>query len=121
VTGAERDALLSGSIFASGNVARRRGQVCAVVGRTVFDEEPGAVDLLLRMWGGEAIYWAHERAALAERIRALGKPSIVVINLRLTGHSQHTRPFSSAFEALRRATRAVNTTGTIGYHRTEFR
>lgn len=86
---AERDVFLSNSIFASGNTAGRRGQVCAVVGRTVFDEEPEAVDLPLRMWGGEAIYWAHERAALAGRLRALGKPSIVVINLILTRHSQH--------------------------------
>jgi len=89
LTAAERDVFLSDSIFASGNAAGRRGQVCAVVGRTVFDEDPEAVDLLLRMWGGEAIYWAHERTALAGRLRALGKPSIVVINLHLTGHSQH--------------------------------
>lgn len=93
VTAAEHEVLLSGCMFAVGNVAGRPGQVCAVVGRTIFDEDPGAVDLLLRMWGGEAIYRAHERTAFAERLSALGKPSIVVINLRITGHSQHPRFF----------------------------
>jgi len=88
LTAAERDALLSGSVFASGNMIGRTGQVCAVVGRTVFDHDPAAVDLLLRLWGGEAIYWAHERTALAGRLRTLGKPSIVVSNLRLTGYSR---------------------------------
>jgi hypothetical protein len=92
LTAAERDALLSGSLFASGNIIGRPGQVCAVVGRTVFDDDPAAVDLLLRLWGGEAIYWAHERTALAGRLRTLGKPSIVVSNLRLTGYA---RPRSS--------------------------
>lgn len=88
VTAAERDALLSGSVFASGSTTGRPGQVCAVVGRTIFDDDPGAVDLLLRLWGGEAIYWAHERTELAERLGAIGKPSIVVANLRLAAHAR---------------------------------
>lgn len=82
LTAAERDTLTSGSVFASGNAAGRPGQVCAVVGRTIFDDDPGAVDALLGLWGGEAIYWAHEGKALAVRLRAMGKPSVVVVNLR---------------------------------------
>ena len=88
LTAAERDALLAGGVFASGGSVGRPGQVCAVVGRTIFDDDPTAVDLLLGLWGGEAIYWAHERTVLAGRLRTLGKPSIVVINLRIAGHSR---------------------------------
>ncbi len=88
LTAAERDTLTSGSVFASGNAAGRPGQVCAVVGRTIFDDDPGAVDTLLGLWGGEAIYWAHEDTALAARLRAMGKPSVVVVNLRPAGTSR---------------------------------
>ena len=87
LTAAERNALLSSSVFASGNITGRLGQVCAVAGRTIFDDDPQAVDLLLRLWGGEAIYWTHERTSLAERLLTLGKPSIVVVNLRFAAHS----------------------------------
>ncbi len=51
LSAAERDALLSGSVFASANTAGRPGQVCAVAGRNIFDDDPEAVDLLLRLWG----------------------------------------------------------------------
>jgi len=88
LTAAERDTLTSGTVFASGNAAGRPGQVCAVMGRTIFSEDPAAVDLMLGLWGGEAIYWAHESTALAARLRTLGKPSIVVINLRMAGSSR---------------------------------
>jgi hypothetical protein len=82
LTAAEHDTLMSASVFAAGNLTGRPGQVCAVVGRTIFDEDPGAVGTLLGLWGGEAIYWAHEGTALAARLRAMGKPSVVVVNLR---------------------------------------
>lgn len=90
---AERDALLSDSAFASGSTTGRPGQVCAVAGRCIFDDEPEAVELLLRLWGGEAIYRAHESTVLGERLRSLGKPSIVVVNLRLAACSRF--PFSA--------------------------
>jgi hypothetical protein len=88
LTATERNALLLGNVFASGNAAGRSGQVSTVVGRTIFDDEPSAVDFLLGMWGGEAVYWAHESTALADRLRMLGKPSIVVVSLRLSGYSR---------------------------------
>jgi hypothetical protein len=71
LTADERDVLLAGSVVASGDSVGRPGQVCAVLGRTIFDDDPTAADLLLGLWGGEAIYWAHERTVLAGRLRTL--------------------------------------------------
>jgi hypothetical protein len=85
---AERDALLSSSVFASGNITGRYGQVCAVAGRRIFDDDPPAIELLLCLWGGEAIYWAHESTALGERLRDLGKPAVVVVNLNFATSSR---------------------------------
>jgi hypothetical protein len=104
LTATELDALILGNVFASGNAAARPGQVCAVAGRAIFDDDPAAVDLLLGLWGGEAVYWAtHESTALAARLRTLGKPSTVVVNLRLP--RPVLRPV--ALQALRRASPAV--------------
>ncbi len=88
LTAGERDVLLSGSVFALGNLTGRPGQVCAVIGRAIFDDDPGAVEPLLDVWGGEAIYWVHDHTAVADRLRTLGRPSIVVTNLRPAAQSR---------------------------------
>jgi hypothetical protein len=82
---ADRAALLADNAVARGDMTRRLGQVCAMVGRTAFDTNPGDVDRLLRLWGGEAIYRYHDRGPLARQLQALGTPSIVVVSIRLTG------------------------------------
>ncbi len=93
LTAAEAGALVSGSALAAGSERGRLAQVCAVAGRSLFDGDPGAAELLLSVWGGEAIYWAHERTALGARLRSLGTPSIVAVNLRLTAHTRAPKFF----------------------------
>ena len=92
-------------MFASDS-AGRSGQVYAVVGRTIFDDDPTAVDLLLGLWGGEAIYWAHERTVLAGRLRTLGNRQSSSLIFASRGTPEPVfRPV--ALEAFRRKVAAV--------------
>lgn len=50
---ADGDVLLAGNAVDCGS-GLRLGLVWAVAGRSMFDEDPGAVELLLTFWGGEA-------------------------------------------------------------------
>ncbi len=86
----EGEALLSGNAVDCDR-GQRFGQVCAVAGRSLLDEDPGAVEMLLSTWGGEVIYRAHERTALGARLRSMGTPAIVAVNLRLRAHSRAPR------------------------------
>lgn len=65
-------------------VEGRRDQVCAIAGTDVFTEHPSGVRLLLSTWGGEAIYWCVGDGMQA-RLRSLGTPSIVVLDLPMNG------------------------------------
>ena len=93
LTTSEASALLSGSAIESAGTGERLGQVCAVAGRGIFDDDPVAVELLLSLWGGEAIYWAHERSRLGMRLRLLGRPSIVVLDIQLAAGSRRPSIF----------------------------
>ena len=68
--------------------------MCLVVGRCGFDErDGGGFWRLLTRWGGEALYWAHENTPVEDRLRALGRPAIVVARLRFElGNDHHIRP-----------------------------
>lgn len=79
----------TGNVYAIGNQQHRENQICFVIGRAVFDENPGGVDPLLRYWGGEAI-----RGGPAEvpAFATVGAPSIVVATLNLT--RRHNDPYS---------------------------
>lgn len=61
----------------------RDGRVFGVVGSTQFRERPHGFDSLLSTWGGEAVYFPSERTPLAATLRALGRPSVVVLDLDL--------------------------------------
>lgn len=91
LTGSERDCLLENSLFARRGTDGRRGQVCAIVGRAQFDDDPTSVDLLLSTWGGEATYWMRLNKPALQRLRLLGKPSLVVVRLHLAALSAPPR------------------------------
>lgn len=75
------------NVYAIGNADHRGNQICLVVGRTIFDEDPDGCDPLLRHWGGEAIRGG---PGPSEVLATLGTPSIVVARLALSGpHSHH--------------------------------
>jgi hypothetical protein len=79
----EHDHLLANTVFAHRNSSGRLAQVCAVAGRDAFDEHVRGVWPLLSTWGGEAIYWAHDRKPMKERLARIGVPTIVVLDLDL--------------------------------------
>jgi hypothetical protein len=76
------------NVYASGNERYRTDQICFVLGRSTFDEDPGGCDALLRYWGGEAMRGGPDDAPLLD---ALGTPAIVVAQLNLTGSHRHSR------------------------------
>jgi hypothetical protein len=61
-----------------GRSGRRAAQICAAATTRGFTDEPHAVWALLSHWGGEAIYWAHERTPSEARLRSIGTPAVVV-------------------------------------------
>lgn len=71
------------TVFATGYQGRREDQVCAIAGSTAFGEDWRGVWPLLSTWGGEAIYM-HADAGTRSRLRAVGQPAIVVLDLALT-------------------------------------
>lgn len=77
--------LLAHTVFVKKHaVENRKDQVCAIAGSNVFTEHPSGVRLLLSTWGGEGIYWC-VGDEMEARLRTLGRPSIVVLDLPLDG------------------------------------
>jgi hypothetical protein len=78
----EREVLAARHCFATGSQANREGQVCLVLGRTAFDEEPHGCTPLLSTWGGEGIYMglSEDRHVVLR----LGRPAIVVTAIDLS-------------------------------------
>lgn len=83
LTEEQHEELASHTVFRRRNTNGRLAQVCAVVGRDPFDTDVHGVAPLLGIWGGEAIYWAHDRTPTENVLRDIGTPSIVVIDLDL--------------------------------------
>lgn len=79
----------SRNIYEIRNESGRGSQVCFVIGRSVFDENPRGCDPLLRHWGGEAIRGGPGDVPALELV---GAPSIVVAKLNLT--RRHNDPYS---------------------------
>jgi hypothetical protein len=87
------------NVYALGNERYRTDQICFVLGRSTFDEDPGGCDALLRYWGGEAMRGGPDDALL---LGVLGTPAIVVSQLNLTGSHRHSRtspPLGNLFVA----------------------
>lgn len=87
----QAEELLANTVFARHDTRGRLGQICAVVGRNGFNHDISGVWPLLNTWGGEAIYWAHDRKPSEIYLRQLGTPSIVVISLDLEQPSADRR------------------------------
>lgn len=87
---ADRDALLRGHMYGRGEAhsrGHRAGQVCLVIGRSVFDHDPDGVHPLLSNWGGEGIYFSSGTARLEPLLKTLGTPTVVVTAVpMLAGH-----------------------------------
>ena len=66
------------NVYAIDNTTSREGQVCFILGRTTFDDDPWGCQPLLTYWGGEAMRGGPDDAPLLEMI---GIPAIVVAKL----------------------------------------
>lgn len=86
LTEAECDYLSQHHLYAVGNTTGRPGKVCVLIGRIALDED-GGLDRLLTLWGGEAIFWGHDRTPMAERLKELGRPTVVAMDLDFSGRS----------------------------------
>jgi hypothetical protein len=71
----------TGNVFNIGGTQGRVGKICFVIGRSIFDDDPGGCEPLLRYWGGEAIRGGPDEVA---DLANVGKPSIVVVGLDLS-------------------------------------
>ena len=69
------------NVYAIDNTTSRERQICFVLGRTTFDDDPWGCEPLLTYWGGEAMRGGPDDAPLLETI---GCPAIVVAQLRVS-------------------------------------
>jgi hypothetical protein len=99
----QRDALLAGHMCA-GSEPRWRGkredQVCVILGRAVFDNEPHAVRELLSSWGGEGIYFAAGTRDMKPVLKRLGVPTIVVLAIPVAPSSRQQQCWPGLAKAL---------------------
>ena len=79
----EHDAelLRHANVFATGEDANRRNQVCLTFSNLLFREDPSGCKPLLSTWGGEGIYRSL-RGSMPTHVKKLGKPTVVVSLLR---------------------------------------
>lgn len=68
-------------VYAINNTTGRDSQICFVLGRTTFDDDPRGCEPLLAYWGGEAMRGGPGNAPLLARI---GRPAVVVAQLRVS-------------------------------------
>jgi len=80
----EHDAelLRHANVFATGEAAHRKDQVCLIFSNLVFREDPTACEPLLSTWGGEGVYRSSRSHSLPTHVTELGKPTVVVSLLR---------------------------------------
>jgi len=81
LTAAEGAELLSSAMPLDGSADVRVAQVCASAGTAVYRDDPHGVRPLLDSWGGEVLYFAHERDGLGKRLRELGTPTIIEVSV----------------------------------------
>lgn len=80
ITDDEREAFHDSHVFAAGGHRNRENGASVIVGTWPFHGRPHACNPLLSIWGGEAMYMSGERIN-EQRLRQLGRPSIVVAQL----------------------------------------
>ena len=93
LTADEREWLGANDVYTLRNSHGRANRVCLTSPRSLFDHYASGARPLLSTWGGEAIYWGAERnPAIIERLRTVGRPSIVVVNLDLSAAAVNVHP-----------------------------
>lgn len=95
ISAAQHAALQTANVFheRDSTVPVRAGHVSTVLNRSAV-QHTGGVRPLLGTWGGEGIYMSRAGYELRPILKALGRPSIVVVCLDLTGprRTHHIHP-----------------------------
>lgn len=84
ITTAERDRLHARHMFATDehhNRGKRLGHVCFATTRNAFETHAHGLNPLLSQWGGEAVYFSAGLQGMNDRLKRIGKPSIVAAAL----------------------------------------
>ncbi|MET8248684.1 hypothetical protein ABZV31_32440 [Streptomyces sp. NPDC005202] len=93
LTDAEREVLRSQSMVVPGRqrMSNREGQVCLTLSAEATSHDINGAWRLLSFWGGEAIYWQHcdEPDGIAQRLRRLGRPTLVTAYVDLASPGRH--------------------------------
>ncbi|UXY24937.1 hypothetical protein N8I84_41590 (plasmid) [Streptomyces cynarae] len=93
LTAAEREVLRSQSMVVPGRqrLGNREDQVCLTLSAEATSHDINGVWRLLSFWGGEAIYWRHcdDHAGVAQRLRSLGRPTLVTAYVDLASPGRH--------------------------------
>jgi hypothetical protein len=94
ITQAEAEQFRKGHAFAAGEEEHREGKVCLFSYRQTMDDTHSVKDLL-GIWGGEAIY-LHVGTEWEDRIRTLGRPAIIAVDVDVTQEPRGRRSTTSA-------------------------
>jgi len=94
LTEAEAEELRAGDVFAGNRHHHRTDRVCVFTSRHTLDLHVAGLWRPLTTWGGEAIYFTSAGNRLEERLRSIGKPSILKLGLDVSGPwtSHHASP-----------------------------
>jgi hypothetical protein len=91
LTNADRDLILATNAL-NDPYTHRPGLLYAVTTTLAFSDDISGVWRLLGFWGGEAVYIAHEDAALGQRLSRIGVPAIVVFTAPAAREDDNCRP-----------------------------
>jgi len=81
ITAAERERATAANMYTvdqTNTLKWREGEICLVVGRSVFEDDPGGIEPFLTEWGGEAIRGGPD----PEDVLRCGTPAIIVATVR---------------------------------------
>ncbi len=84
ITATERDYFHAAHVFATHEDENRRGQTCLFLGTYVLREDPDLLQDLLGIWGGEGLYMTSASRHAEDRLRTLGRPAVVVVDVDLS-------------------------------------
>jgi hypothetical protein len=90
LTAAEGEQLGRAHVFAVGEHDNRDQRVCLVLSARPLDSKPHGVRPLMRTWGGEALSMSSGALAWRDRLEQLGRPTVVVVDVRLTAGAGHS-------------------------------
>lgn len=75
------------NVFSTGEQRYREDKVCLILSKTQFQCNYQGCVPLLENWGGEGVYMSSKAQPLPDRLKNLGKPTIVIALLDLGGQS----------------------------------